>query len=82
MRFGTIPLGQAEGAILVHSLRVEGRLFKKGRKLSKSDLEALSVGGVTQVTAVRLDPEDVPEDEAATRIARASPAARASPTTS
>jgi molybdenum cofactor cytidylyltransferase len=71
MRFGTIPLGQAEGAILVHSLRVEGRLFKKGRKLSKSDLEALSVGGVTQVTAVRLDPEDVPEDEAATRIARA-----------
>ena len=71
MQFGTIPLREADGAILVHSLRVEGRLFKKGRKLTKADLDAMAAGGIAEVTAARLDPADVPEDFAATRIARA-----------
>jgi molybdenum cofactor cytidylyltransferase len=71
MRFGTFPLGEAEGAILVHSLRAGGRLFKKGRVLAKADLEALAAAGHDQVTAARLEPGDVPEDIAATRVARA-----------
>ena len=71
MRFGTFPLGEAEGAILVHSLRVAGRVFKKGRRLTKPDLAAIADEGIRQVTAVRLDVEDVPEDIAAAQIARA-----------
>src|ERR1700754_2321902 len=71
MRFGTFPLGDDEGAILVHSLRVGGRLFKKGRILTKPDLDALGADGVTSVMAARLDLGDVPEDAAATRIAEA-----------
>jgi molybdenum cofactor cytidylyltransferase len=71
MRFGTFSLGDAEGAILVHSLRVDGRLFKKGRALTKADLEALRDGGIASVMAARLEPGDVPEDVAATRIAQA-----------
>ena len=55
----------------MHSLRTGGRLFKKGRILSKADLEALENTGVVSVIAARLETGDVPEDIAATRIAEA-----------
>ncbi len=71
MRFGTFPLGEAEGAILVHSLRAGGRLFKKGRVLRKPDLDALAASGIATVTGARLEPGDIPEDIAATRVAEA-----------
>jgi molybdenum cofactor cytidylyltransferase len=71
MLFGTFPLGEAEGAILVHSIRAGGRLFKKGRVLAKPDLAALAEAGIEQVTAARLQSGDVAEDEAATRVAKA-----------
>ncbi len=71
MQFGTIPLGTAEGAILVHGVRVDGRLFKKGRVLSQADLNALAAAGVEALTAARLEPGDVPEDVAANRVAHA-----------
>jgi molybdenum cofactor cytidylyltransferase len=71
MRFGTFPLGDSEGAILVHSLRVAGKLFKKGRVLTKPDLEALGREGIISVMAARFETGDVPEDIAATRVAEA-----------
>jgi molybdenum cofactor cytidylyltransferase len=71
MEFGTVPLGEAEGGILVHAVRAGGRLFKKGRLLARADLEAMETAGVASVTVVRLEPGDVAEDEAAGRIARA-----------
>src|SRR3954471_15767929 len=71
MQFGTFPLSQAEGAILAHGLRTGGRLFKKGRVLSKADLQSLESAGIASVTAVRLETGDVPEDIAATRVAEA-----------
>src|SRR5258705_6473811 len=71
MRFGIFPLAEAEGAILVHSLRVAGRLFKKGRLLAKADLDALAAAGIAEVTVAKLEPADVPEDVAATRVATA-----------
>ncbi|HXI99610.1 MAG TPA: hypothetical protein VNH44_00220, partial [Micropepsaceae bacterium] len=71
MQFGTFPLQDAEGAILVHSLRASGRLFKKGRVLAKPDLEALEAAGIASVMVARLESGDVPEDVAATRVAEA-----------
>jgi molybdenum cofactor cytidylyltransferase len=71
MRFGEIPLGTAEGAILAHSLKREGLVFKKGRRLDAEDLAALAAAGVEQVTAARLGDDDVHEDEAAAEIAAA-----------
>ena len=71
MRFGTFPLDEAQGAILVHSLRAGSRMFKKGRVLAKSDLDELAAAGIASVMAVRLEPGDVAEDLAATRIAQA-----------
>src|SRR5258705_8629669 len=71
MRFGTFPLGEAEGAILVHGVRAGGRLFKKGRVLTRADLGQLAEGQILHVTVARLESGDVPEDIAATRVARA-----------
>jgi molybdenum cofactor cytidylyltransferase len=71
MRFGEIPLAEAEGAILAHSLKRETLVFRKGRRLAADDLAALAAAGVEQVMAARLEAGDVHEDEAAARVAAA-----------
>ena len=69
MKFGPVPLQDAEGALLAHSIRVEGAVFRKGRLLSAADLAALAEAGVEQVTAARFEPGDMDEDGAAAAIA-------------
>src|ERR1700682_5025455 len=69
MKFGRIPIGEAEGAILAHS--GAGLAFKKGRKLSPADIVALKGADVATVMAARLEAGDVPEDVAARRLAEA-----------
>ncbi|MEM9044287.1 MAG: molybdopterin-binding/glycosyltransferase family 2 protein [Pseudomonadota bacterium] len=71
MRFGSIPLDEAEGAILAHSLRVGETRWKKGRCLSASDLAQLREAGRTEIVGAILAADDVPEDQAAARIAAA-----------
>src|SRR5262249_30530206 len=43
---------------------------RKGRLLSSDDIAALIESGIAEVMIARLGPDDVPEDEAAARIAR------------
>jgi molybdenum cofactor cytidylyltransferase len=71
VRFGPVPVHQAEGAILAHSLGLPNGRLKKGRPLTPRDIAMLREAGVATVTAARLDPGDVPEDEAARRIGAA-----------
>ncbi len=71
MKFGSAPLGEAEGAILAHSIRHPGGTIKKGTVLTKGALDALAKADLDEVLVVRLDDEDVHEDEAAKRLARA-----------
>ena len=71
MRFDTLPLDEAEGGILVHSVRAGGRVLKKGRVLTRADVESLRAAGLTRMMVARLEAGDIPEDEAATRIAEA-----------
>ena len=71
MRFGPVPLDQAEGAILAHSCMAGGRKLAKGRVLTGEDLARLSAAGMTEVTVARLDPGDMAEDAAAARLAAA-----------
>ena len=68
MKFGPVPLDQAEGAILAHSLRLESGVLKKGTVLGAREIARLREFGVAMVTVARLGPEDVSEDEAARRI--------------
>src|SRR5437660_11313583 len=71
MKFGEIPVADAEDAILAHSLRLGGTALKKGRVLSAADLEAIAAAGLDHVIVARLDPGDIREDAAAERIAAA-----------
>jgi molybdenum cofactor cytidylyltransferase len=71
MKFATLPLSQAEGAILAHSIATPKGMLKKGRALTRDDIDRLTSAGRTDVVAARLEPGDVGEDEAAGRIARA-----------
>jgi len=71
MIFATWPADDAEGLILAHSIRLPGASFRKGRRLSAGDVTALRAAGIAEVIAIRLEPGDCPEDEAASRIARA-----------
>ena len=69
MKFGPVPLADAEGAILAHSIRWDGGALKKGRVLSAGDVDSLRAGGFETVTVARPEAGDVLEDEAAARIA-------------
>jgi molybdenum cofactor cytidylyltransferase len=71
MQFGPVPTATAVGAILAHSVRLPDRSMRKGRLLSDEDVKALAAAGYAKVTVARLEADDVPEDEAATRLAAA-----------
>lgn len=71
MKFGRLPLTEAKGAFLAHSLRTDGFVFKKGRVLDANDIEALLKQGIGEVIVAKLDPGDIAEDDAAARIATA-----------
>jgi molybdenum cofactor cytidylyltransferase len=79
MIFGPTPLNQAEGAILAHSLKTGGLVFKKGRRLSAEDVAALRQAGIDSVIAARLEDGDVHEDAAAAAVAGAIAGANLSP---
>lgn len=67
MKFGRVPVREAEGAILAHGAST----FKKGRTLTAADIAALQTANIDTVMIARLDPDDVPEDIAAARIGKA-----------
>ncbi len=71
MRFGEIPVAEAEGAILAHRLVLADGVLRKGTRLRAADLDRLRACGIDRVVAAVPEPGDVLEDEAAHRIARA-----------
>lgn len=71
MKFGRIALDSAEGAILAHATRAGGDMLKKGRILSRADIDRLRAAGLIDVIAAQLEVSDVPEDRAALRLATA-----------
>ena len=71
MKFGPTPLEEAEGAVLAHTIRLETRVLKKGTALDAEAIAALRAGGKSSVIAARLEPGDVPENEAAHRLGEA-----------
>ena len=71
MIFGPTPLSEARGAVLAHTIRLDRRVLKKGTVLEAADIAALQEDGHASVTAARLEPGDVGENEAADRLAQA-----------
>ena len=71
MKFGSVPVAEAEGGIAVHSIRKAGLVLKKGTMIGPSEVAALRAAGVGELVVARLEPGDVSEDQAAADIAGA-----------
>lgn len=71
MKFGPVSLTKAEGAILAHAVKTATQKLPKGHRLTVADLAFLAEANVKEVIVARLEAGDVPEDEAAARIADA-----------
>ena len=71
MQFGPVPLSEAEGAVLAHSLSAGSLRLKKGHVLGAEDLKLLGQGGVKEVIVARLSEGDIGENAAAETLAGA-----------
>ncbi len=71
MKFGPVSVYQAEGAILAHSVALPGGKLKKGSFLDAASVAQLMAVGLEEVIVVQLEPGDVAENDAATRLAKA-----------
>lgn len=73
MKFEPVPLSRAKGKILGHNIADANgqRLLRKGKPLTKEDLEKLRALGRTSVYIAEIEPDDVEENKAARRIAQA-----------
>ncbi|MGM4915336.1 molybdopterin-binding protein [Rhizobium ruizarguesonis] len=69
--FGIMETRTALGAILAHKVSAEGRTFQKGHKLTRENLSFLGSLGISQVTAHRIEPDEVDEENAADLVSRA-----------
>ena len=86
MKFGPVPVADAEGCILAHATdsAPEGvaplqmtRMIPKGTVLTATHLADIAREGIEQVQVARLEDGDVAEDDAAKRLAQALIAGRA-----
>lgn len=73
MKFGPVPLEEAEGKILGHNVTgADGRrALRKGRSLTAEDVERLRRLGRERVYVAEMEADDVDEDTAAGRVAKA-----------
>ncbi|MFY8106149.1 MAG: NTP transferase domain-containing protein [Elstera sp.] len=67
MQFGSRPLSECLGGLLAHATPP----FKKGHRLTEADCALLVAAGHDHVIVAALEPGDLHEDEAATRLAQA-----------
>lgn len=70
MKFGSVPVDEALGAIAAHSLHTPERIIHKGTVLTAADLAAARAAGLTSLVVARLEDGDIGENEAASRLAR------------
>lgn len=71
MEFGPVPLAQAQGAILAHSVPLAKGRLRKGKCLTSADIAALAAAGITHPVVARLGADDLHEDRAAMALAEA-----------
>jgi molybdenum cofactor cytidylyltransferase len=71
MQLGSVPVAHAVGAVLVHTLRCDGRVYKKGHVVTAADAAFFAAAGQREVICARLEDGERGEDAAAAAIARA-----------
>ncbi|MBL4802975.1 MAG: molybdopterin-binding/glycosyltransferase family 2 protein [Emcibacter sp.] len=68
MKFGEFPLSEILGGTLAHSVLLPSGRLKKGHILSETDILELADNNITHVMTAILEPDEMTEDEVATRI--------------
>lgn len=71
MKFGSVPVAKAAGAILAHSVKVNDGKLRKGILLTGAHIARLAQAGLSEVIVARLESEDCHEDTAARQLAAA-----------
>lgn len=71
MKFGECSVADAVDGLLVHTVRVGGKRWSKGRRLSAGDVAELQAEGMDAVTIACLEADDIHEDAAAAAIGQA-----------
>lgn len=71
MKFGEVATTNAEGCILAHSVKAGAVSLKKGHVLTGKNVSDLVQAGCKTVYTAELEPNDVPENEAAAILAEA-----------
>ena len=71
MKFGSVPIDESIGGIVAHAVKRDGLVLKKGETVGSAHLEALRSAGVSAIVVAQLEGDDIGEDEAAGRLARA-----------
>jgi molybdenum cofactor cytidylyltransferase len=71
VKFGAVPIAEAEGGVAVHSIRKGSLVLKKGTVIGHAHIAALKEAGIPDIVVARLEPGDVSEDVAAGDIAKA-----------
>ena len=71
MKFCPVAPAEALGAVAVHSIRKGDLVLKKGTRIGEAEAAALQAAGIDEIVVARIEPGDVPEDEAAADIAAA-----------
>lgn len=69
MIFGELPLAEAQGAVLAHSITLAGKRWAKGTLVDAMLVQAAEGDGVAALMVARTEPGDVTEADAAIAIA-------------
>ena len=71
MKFGPIPVAEAAGAILAHSVQAGKNRLRKGLMLDAGHVAQMTEAGLNDVVVARLEAGDMHEDAAARLLAEA-----------
>ena len=71
MKFGRIPVTEAAGGFLAHTLKLDNLCLKKGHKITKADIATLQEFGCETIVVAQLEVGDIDENAAATCVAAA-----------
>ncbi|MGB3271740.1 MAG: molybdopterin-binding/glycosyltransferase family 2 protein [Xanthobacteraceae bacterium] len=71
MKFGPLAPRDAIGGVTVHTIRQGDFILRKGTTVGAAEAQALEAAGIGEVVVARLDADEISEDVAAGRIARA-----------
>jgi molybdenum cofactor cytidylyltransferase len=69
VRFGPVPIAEAEGAVVAHTVCTADLVLKKGDIVAADHIAALAEAGLREIVVARIEADDIGENEAARQVA-------------